>query len=205
MSLPRFSPQALSVVFSLFLFAACGSASASSSQLSWPLKRAAFRPTPLHFGLYVTPDPDQNPIDPPERFTGYHVATDFEITSGEDDKDVPVFAICTGSVVYSGFAEGYGGLIAQHCVIDDEEVTVTYGHLMLDTLPAVSDTLTAGKKIALLAPEKSRDSDDNRKHLHIGIHKGPDLVYLGYVQTKEELSDFRDVQKVLHRFGVIAP
>lgn len=202
---PRhFSSSGLAIV-SLLLFAACSSASASESKLSWPLERAAYRPTPLFFGLYVTPDPANNPIDPPERFTGYHVGTDFEITWGEKNTDVPVFAICHGEVIYSGFADGYGGLIAQRCSIDSEPVVVLYGHLALDPLPEVQDTLVAGERIGKLAPAKSHDSDDNRKHLHLGIVKGTEISYLGYVQTADELQNFMDADEVLSRWGVLAP
>lgn len=192
------------IVLSLTVLAGC-SASASESALSWPLERAAFRATPLSFGLYVTPDPEQNPIDPPERFTGYHVGTDFEITPGEQDSDVPVFAMCTGEVMYSGFAEGYGGLISQRCVIDEEPVVILYGHLLLSSLPELKTTVVAGSKIALLAPAKSHDSDDNRKHLHLGIHKGTEPAFLGYVQSQAELGDYMNARKVLKRWGVMAP
>lgn len=193
------------VVLSVVLFAACSSASASEDRLSWPLERAGYRPTPLHFGLYVTPDPANNPIDPPERFTGYHVGTDFEIMWGEKNSYVPVFAICNGEVIYSGFAEGYGGLVAERCVIDDQPVVVLYGHMTLDPLPAVSEQLIAGKKIGKLAPGKSHDSDDNRKHLHLGMVKGSEISYLGYVQTEDELENFMDPKKILSRFGVLVP
>lgn len=187
------------------LLGACSAMSASTTQLSWPLERAAYRPTPLHFGLYVTPDPEKNPIDPPERFEGFHVGTDFEITRGEQNSDVKVFAICSGEVIYSGFAEGYGGLIAQRCDIDEEPVVVLYGHLQLDSLPAAQSQLSAGQQIALLGAAKSYDTDDNRKHLHLGIHRGTELVLLGYVQTEEELGDFLDAKEILKRWGVHAP
>jgi len=192
-------------VLTLLVLAGCNADPAGSTRLSWPLERGASRLTPLHFGLFVTPDPAMNPIDPPERFSGYHVGTDFEITSDEKDAEVPVFAICTGEVAYSGFAEGYGGLIAQHCTIDSSLVVVLYGHLNVDSLPHIKDTLTAGKQIALLGAAKSRDTDDNRKHLHLGIQKGSDLVYLGYVQTEDELKEFIDAKKILSRWRVIAP
>lgn len=192
------------LIVSLALLSGCTAAADASSQLSWPLQRATYRPTPLHFGLYVTPDPEKNPINPPERFEGFHVGTDFEILGGEKNADVHVYAICSGEVIYSEFAEGYGGLVIQKCTID-EPVIVLYGHLQLDSLPRVASVLTAGEKIAVLAPAKSHDSDDNRKHLHLGIHKGTTPVFLGYVQTEAELTNFIDAKKVLSRWGVRAP
>lgn len=187
------------------MLAGCNASAGSSSQLSWPLERAAYRNTPLHFGLYVTPDPEMNPISPPERFTGFHAGTDFEITPDETDGDVEVFAICSGNVVHSGFVEGYGGLIAEACIIDNKPVVVLYGHLQIDSLPANQSHLVAGTKIGLLGAQKSHDTDDNRKHLHLGIHRGTDVVYLGYVQKESDLKDFIDPQTILQRFGVAAP
>src|SRR3989344_3388920 len=108
----------------LLLIVAC-----SDSSLSMPLPESERRATPLYFGLYVTPDPQTNPISPPERFTGFHVATDFEVTIEELEDDVPVSAICTGKIAFSGSAEGYGGLIIQRCTIQGESVTVLYGHV----------------------------------------------------------------------------
>lgn len=160
--------------------------------LSEPLTDAMSRATPLSFGLYVTPDPATNPIDPPERFTGYHVGTDFEVTQEELDQDVAVFALCTGEVAFSGFTEGYGGLVIQRCVINAEPVTVLYGHLVSAGLPAKGIMIAAGERMGSLAPARSTDSDGNRKHLHLGIHRGDEINYQGYVQTPEEMQAYID-------------
>ncbi len=164
---------------------------------TWPIENGASRETPLHFGLYVTPDPATNPIDPPERFTGFHTGTDFEITGSEKDKDVNVYAVCGGKIRYSGFAAGYGGVLAQECMLKGEPVNIIYGHLAVASLPAESGTLTQGQKIGILGADKSNDTDGSRKHLHLTIHKGTELVMLGYVQTEAELKDFIDPQTVL--------
>lgn len=170
---------------------------AQSGQMSLPLPDALERSTPLHFGLYVTPDPKNNPIDPPERFTGFHVATDFEIAPEEADTDVPVFAICNGPVAFSGFVEGYGGLLIERCTIAGEEATVLYGHLRIDGLPEEGKRLNHGATIGVLAPARSYDSGGNRKHLHLGIHRGARLDFRGYVQTESELSQYIDPMEVL--------
>src|SRR3989338_3016181 len=86
-----------------------------SAALRPPIENAVNRPTPLSFGLYVTPDPDENPIDPPERFYGFHAGLDFEVSLDELEEDVPVFAACGGEVLYGGYAEGYGGVLVQRC------------------------------------------------------------------------------------------
>lgn len=183
----------LSALFLGILLSGC---TAAANGLSWPLPGAASRPTPLHFGLYVTPDPNQNPIDPPERFTGYHAATDFETYLGERNKKIPVYAICDGKILFSGESEGYGGLITQSCRINEENVTVIYGHLGIESLIGSGVDVSAGQQIAILGAAKSKDSGDTRKHLHLGIHRGGGDVR-GYVQTEAELSQFIDPMTLL--------
>lgn len=182
-------------VLSLGVLAACESADAFFG--TEPLPHASIRPAPLGFGLHVSPDSAHNPIQPPEEFSGYHVATDFEVTKEELDADVPVYAICRGKVVFSGFAVGYGGLVIQSCTIRGKAVTVLYGHLSLENLPKVKSKLKAGQKIGLLAPARSADSGGNRKHLHLGIHLGTDIEYAGYVQTEEETKAYMNPLDIL--------
>lgn len=163
----------------------------------WPIENGGSRETPLHFGLYVTPDPATNPIDPPERFTGFHTGTDFEISQSEADAAIDVYAVCSGKVRFGGFAEGYGGVVDQDCTLKGEPVTVVYGHLTIEGLPAAGTILKQGQKIGTLGAGKSTDTDGNRKHLHFTIHKGSTSSMLGYVQTEDELKDFIDPETVL--------
>jgi hypothetical protein len=161
------------------------------SGIAAPLDHMADRATPLHFGLYVTPDPAQNPINPPERFTGYHSAQDFEILSDEADKEVPVYAVCDGPIVYQDWVEGYGGVVIQECTWKNEPVTVLYGHVSTDSFTAKKgDHITHGTRLAVLAPGRSKDSDGNRMHLHLGIHKGTELEFRGYLQDPKELDTY---------------
>lgn len=185
----------LSLFTALILLSGCSVFGMSS--ISDPISRASWRDTPLSFGLYVTPDPETNPIDPPERFTGYHSGLDFEISSSEAEKEVPVFAACDGEVVYSGFAEGYGGLLVHRCVLDGKDVTVLYGHLKVDSLVKIGVTVKTGGQIGILGDARSQDTDGNRKHLHFAIHKGTDLSYLGYVQEEKDLEEYIDPESVL--------
>lgn len=170
-----------------------------------PLVRAGDRPTALRFGMHVTPDPEQNPIDPPERFAGFHAALDYETFDGEADSDVVVYAICSGEVLFSGFAEGYGGLITQRCTFSGESVTVLYGHLDGDRLAEKESILSAGDSLGFLAAAHSHWSDGNRKHLHLGIHRGEVADVRGYVQTEEELADFIDPRQVLGTWAAGLP
>ena len=129
----------------------------------WPIENGGSRATPLHFGMYVTPTSPDNPIHPPERFIGYHVGTDFETTPAESGAVISVYAVCTGTGSYSGFAAGYGGLITEQCTLKDEQVTMLYRHLALASLPKQGVALIKGQKIAELGAAKSHDTDGNRK------------------------------------------
>lgn len=174
----------------------------ASTGFEQPMEHTTNRPTPLHFGVHVTPDPATNPIDPPERFSGYHAAVDYEVSAEELDVPTPVFSICRGKVVYSGFAEGYGGLLIQRCTLDGEPISVIYGHLSRKGLIEDGVTLRPGEQLGYLADARSVDSDGNRKHLHLGIHKGRSLDMRGYVQTEEDLAEFIDPATVLQQLDV---
>lgn len=164
-----------------------------------PLPSARNRPVALAFGMHVAPHEDDNPIDPPERFTGYHAGMDYEVLASELDQEVPVFAVCSGSVLYSGFAEGYGGVLVQRCTIGDEAVTALYGHLDGEGLVAEGTNVTAGGRLGTLASARSFWSGENRKHLHLGIHRGETVDMRGYVAMPIDLQDFIDPRVVLPR------
>lgn len=189
----------------LLLFVVITLSSCATGVLHEPIANASVRATPLSFGLQVTPDPETNPIDPPERFSGYHAATDFEVSAGEVDGDVPVYAICKGRVRFRGHVDGYGGLVVQSCTINKQAVTVLYGHLSLKGLPREGQRMNPGDVLGLLAPARSYESDMNRKHLHLGIHKGTELDVRGYVQSEEELEDYIDPQTVLASLFIDLP
>ncbi len=186
--------------------AASSSASQTSSvQTDTSVKKLFHRPTPLSFGTYVTPEHEHNPITPPERFTGFHVGTDFEVSAQELDADVPVYAVCPGKVLYSGFASGYGGLLIYSCTIENQDVTVINGHLAIDSLPNVGTSVESGDQIGILGAANSHDTDGNRKHLHFGIHKGTGMDTLGYVQTAAELDQYMDAAKVVDHAPLSTP
>ncbi len=178
------------------LLAAC---TLSAAGIAEPMDDAASRAHPLHFGLHVTPDPAENPIQPPERFTGYHVATDFEVAADELDTVLNVYAICGGEVLFSGFAGGYGGVVVQACKLDGEDVTVIYGHLSLENLPGHGVVLQPADHVSPLAEARSYAAGGNRKHLHLGIHRGKEIDMRGYVQTEEEVKEFIDPMEYLPR------
>ena len=99
-------------------------------------------------------------------------------------------------------ADGYGGVMVQSCVIDGETVTVLYGHLAftLSSIQIIPGThLEAGQTFATLGTAFSNETDGERQHLHLSIHKGTAAVLAGYVQTEKELDAWIDPMTILAR------
>lgn len=158
-----------------------------------PIANAANRVTKKPFGIYITPK--TSPVQP-ERFTGYHTGVDFETFPNEQNIDVPFYAICDGKILVKRTASGYGGVFVQSCTLDNQEVTVIYGHVSLKSIAKnVGDTLAAGDKIGNLGHSPD-ETDGERKHLHLGIHIGTSINILGYVQKQSDLSGWLDFQKI---------
>lgn len=161
-----------------------------NSGLYLPITGALTRVAKKPFGLYVSPQ--DSPVSP-EHFIGYHAGVDFETTPQEQDVDVPVYAICAGPLVLKKTATGYGGVAVQSCEINKEPVTVIYGHLRLASITATPDTsLSSGQQIGVLGKGYSTETAGERKHLHLGIHKGATVSLLGYVPDKNQLSQWLD-------------
>lgn len=162
----------------------------SSSPFETPLDRPSLRVTKKEFGTFITPE--NSPVQP-ERFRGYHTGVDFEVFPEELNEDVTVQALCEGKLIEKRYASGYGGVLVESCELRGEPITIIYGHLKLGsiTLP-LGASLKPGDPIGLLGPDKSQETDGERKHLHLGIHKGKAINILGYVQNKSELSGWID-------------
>lgn len=169
---------------------------AATKTLTPPLTDTLSRVTKKPFGIKISPA--TSPVRP-EKFSGYHTGVDFEILPGEEDKDVPVYAVCAGTVVYKNYVSGYGGVFIEQCKIDGQDVTVLYGHVQLASLTnKLNDNIKAGDQIAILGKGYSEETDGERKHLHLGIHKGTAINFKGYVQTQAELSGWLDAMKYLN-------
>jgi murein DD-endopeptidase MepM/ murein hydrolase activator NlpD len=155
-----------------------------------PLDRAAERVTKKPFGIFITPQ--TSPVQP-ERFRGYHTGTDFEIFPEELNADVTVHAICSGTIALKKTASGYGGVLVQNCTLENQPVTVIYGHLKLASISKnTGDNLNAGETIGILGKVYSSETDGERKHLHLGVHKGRAVNILGYVSSQAGLSGWID-------------
>ncbi|MEY4744259.1 MAG: hypothetical protein RL272_204, partial [Candidatus Parcubacteria bacterium] len=168
---------------------------AKPNAIASPLSDAPGRITKKPFGMYVSPG--SSPVSP-ERFRGYHTGVDFETTSAEQDMDVPVNAICDGTLVMKKRAAGYGGVAVESCVIGGRTATVVYGHVRLTSVKtAVGGALSAGHPFAVLGKGFSDETDGERKHLHLGIHEGTAVVILGYVPKKADLGAWMDAATLL--------
>ena len=170
-----------------------------------PIDNWEARVTKKPFGIYITPQ--TSPVQP-ERFSGYHTGVDFEIFAEEQNKDVPIYAICDGKLLQKRTATGYGGITILACPhtnfgegenkLNGEDITVVYGHLRLTSVSAnAGDQIKAGDKLGVLGAGFSNETDGERKHLHLGIHKGTAINILGYVQNLSDLDSWADATTYL--------
>lgn len=155
-----------------------------------PVTRAGERITKKKFGIYVTP---QNSPVSPEKFHGYHTGADFEIFPEELEAEVPIHAVCPGKLKAKNYVSGYGGLAVEECELDGEKITVLYGHLKLSSVKlSAGESVVAGEAIGILGADKSEETGGERKHLHLGFHRGSALDMRGYVQSQRELLQWVD-------------
>lgn len=155
-----------------------------------PLGRIKERISKKPFGIYITPK--NSPVQP-ERFSGYHTGIDLEVFPEEFNTEVPIKAVCSGKLVMKKYAGGYGGVMVQSCELEKKPITVIYGHLKLDSIKAnLGENIDLGNSIGILGADKSSETDKERKHLHLGFHRGSEINIRGYVQNDSELSDWVD-------------
>ena len=115
------------------------------------------------------------------QYIGLHAAVDIEFYDPDGaSRDIPVRAVADGEVVYLGNVDGYGGLIILRHQ-SPEVVTSLYGHLRLgDAKVRMGQRVAAGSELAVLGANFSPDTSGARKHLHFGIHKGPEVDVAGH-------------------------
>ncbi|MFH1367000.1 MAG: M23 family metallopeptidase [Patescibacteria group bacterium] len=160
----------------------------SNSNFQPPLTRAGERVTKKPFGIYITKD--NSPVQP-ERFAGYHTGTDFEVFPEELNTEVPVHAVCSGTLKLKETASGYGGVAVQNCELNGAAITVIYGHLKLSSITKIAgENLTVGETLGILGDGYSAETNGERKHLHLGFHKGTATNIKGYVSLESQLSDW---------------
>lgn len=164
-------------------------------KLNLPLDEALSRVTKKTFWMKISPK--DSPVSP-EKFTGYHTGVDFEIFSNEADTDVVIRWICSGPLVLKKWATGYGGVAVQKCTIENEEVTIVYGHLKYESISTLINTeIKTWEKIGILGKWYTTETDGERKHLHLDIHKGSGINIAGYTSTSAGLASWIDPMKYL--------
>jgi murein DD-endopeptidase MepM/ murein hydrolase activator NlpD len=167
----------------------------AATLLTPPISSALTRVTKKPFGIKVSPG--NSPISP-ERFSGFHTGVDFETFPDEQNIDVPIFTVCPGKLIYKNYVAGYGGVAVESCALENQPVTIIYGHLKLASIKIkTGQQLNAGDKIGVLGKGYSPETDGERKHLHLGIHKGTSINLLGYVQNLGDLNNWLDATKYL--------
>lgn len=163
---------------------------------SYPISRYQERLTFRKFGRLVTEE--EKPPTCGRPFSGYHNADDLEILEGEENKDVPVYAMTNATVISLTNVNGYGGLLVLRSTLDGEDVTMNYGHLNLSTASfKVGDSVRAGQQLAVLGRGCSPETDGERKHLHFAIHKGASVDVRGYLLSQQDLQNWIDPSRLL--------
>lgn len=160
-----------------------------------PMEKARQRVTKKPFGIKISPN--NSPISS-ERFSGYHTGVDYEIFKNEENLNIQVLAICNGKLLRKQTIAGYGGLLIQECELNNQQVTVIYGHIKISSVKQnIGDHILKEEKLAILGNSFSQETDNERKHLHLGIHKGKNIDIRGYVQNPSELNNWIDFEKYI--------
>lgn len=157
----------------------------------YPMDRYQDRLLVKDFGTFINDEfyKGKEELFPFNRFYGYHAAVDLEALEEEKEKDVPVYAVSTGTITYIGQLEGYGGIILQK--LNEENRTALYGHVKISNLSfSVGDEIKkAGQRLTYLGDAFSKETSKERKHLHFGIYKGGDIYFKGHESSEKALRE----------------
>ena len=104
------------------------------------------------------------------RAGGFHTGTDFGWPGGGSGNK-PVYAVQSGTVIYAGAAQGYGGPDPAGWLVIDSSQTegggcVEYGHVVREVKKG--DHVTAGQRIAHINPNSSTNGGV-APHLHLSV------------------------------------
>lgn len=169
--------------------------SETQSQFTTPIQNFTTNQTKKTFGQFITAE---NSKVQPERFYGYHTGVDIEINPDQVNQDIPVYAISDAKIIAIQYIQGYGGVIILETNINNEPATILYGHIKLSSLNlSVGNQVRKGQQIAVLGDEYSEETNGERKHLHLAIHKGTDIEFRGYVNNESELQNWYDPNKII--------
>ena len=117
---------------------------------------------PLGFGRIIT-----SPFGP--RGNSFHAGTDFGFPGGSGGR--PVYACASGTVIFAGAAQGYGGPDPAGWVVIDHPPEAgggctEYGHIIREV--GVGDRVRAGQRIARINPS-SATNGGTAPHLHLSV------------------------------------
>lgn len=157
-----------------------------------PIDRAGERITKKPFSIRI--DQKTSPVQP-ERFSGYHTGTDFEVFPEEENVEVSILSICSGEIVARRFVSGYGGVVVVRCEYEGDPITVLFGHLALSSVSkSAGERVEKGETLGRLGAAGSEETDGERKHLHLGVHRGTTIDFRGYVSNASELEPWIDLE-----------
>lgn len=176
-----------------------------SNNIFFPISNYGNRITNRNHGKLITVE-NRNGLPCGASFQGYHLGDDLEVASNEADVDVPVFAIADGIVRKKDDVSGYGGLLVIEHILDGQNYTVNCGHIRLENNSLqVNDHVIAGQKIAILGKGCSKETDNERKHLHFAIHKSNTIDIKGYTDSQEDvLHNWVNPREFLETHGAIS-
>ncbi|MFH1866631.1 MAG: M23 family metallopeptidase [Patescibacteria group bacterium] len=138
-----------------------------------------------------------------DRFTGFHTGDDVEVGS-KPKGDIAVQAIAPGEIIYKKWTPGYGGLVVINHWVNDEKIKALYGHLNLISVKKnVGETVELSERLGLLGAAKSKDTDNERQHLHFGLYQGSDINVSGYVLKAEQLVNWMNPTDFFQSMGLL--
>lgn len=152
-----------------------------------PVADFTSRITKKKFGQFITPE--TSPVQP-ERFRGFHTGVDVEYD--DIDFDIPLYAVSDGTIIFSGYVNGYGGVVILEVYFRNSFYLFLYGHMRLDSLAEKGKRVLMGEEIGILGSGYSRDTANERKHLHLSVLKGREIDFRGYTSGEEELLKWID-------------
>ena len=140
-----------------------------------------------------------------DRFDGYHVGLDIEVDdslSAEQTKEIPVFAIADGTVLFKGDVSGYGGVLLIAHKIDGETINAVYGHIdsaSTRLIPGID--VHKGNWIAYLGEDQTSETDGERQHLHFGLYRSEEVQLAGYVSSSKEVEQWMNPIDFFQKHG----
>jgi hypothetical protein len=165
------------------------------SELFYPVDRYSERLTFKEFGQEVH-----------DRFNGFHTGDDLEIFEDELEVEIPVYAVADGNVVYKNWISGYGGVIILEHNFQGQLLQSLYGHIDLNqTSLRLGESVTAGTLISYLGDHESRETDQERKHLHFSLYSGTTLRLNGYTPKTRDLVNWVNPSEFLAGQSASAP